>query len=138
MQVHGYNAHGTINVTLDGVDLCVPDDPANRHRQMIAEWEAEGNTIPPYQPQPVAPPPITRRQMLLGLLSIGITEAMVEVEIAAICDPVADPVEHAALMIEWRAAGTIEHDHALVADLAAAFDIPSEQVDALWIWASAL
>jgi hypothetical protein len=24
----------------------------NRHRQMIAEWEAEGNTIPPYVPLP--------------------------------------------------------------------------------------
>lgn len=26
--------------------MTVPDDPANRHRQIIADWEAEGNTIP--------------------------------------------------------------------------------------------
>ncbi|SOC47678.1 hypothetical protein SAMN05892877_13223 [Rhizobium subbaraonis] len=138
MQVHGYNAFGDISATIDGTLFCVPDDPGNRHRQLIAEWEAEGNTIPPYQPAPVAPPAITRRQMLLGLLSIGITEAMVEAEIAEICDPVADPVEHAGLMIEWRAAGTIERDHPLVADLSVAFALPAEQVDALWIWASAL
>lgn len=138
MEVHGYNAFGSIDVTVEDVRLCVPDDPGNRHRQLIAEWEAEGNTIPPYEPSPVAPPPISRRQMLLGLLSIGINEAMVEAEIAEICDPVADPVEHAALMIEWRAAGTIERDHPLVADLAGAFELPAEQVDALWIWASAL
>jgi hypothetical protein len=25
--------------------LFVPDDPQNRHRQALAEWEAEGNTI---------------------------------------------------------------------------------------------
>lgn len=138
MEVHGYNSSGSIEITIDGSLLSVPDDPGNRHRQMVAEWEAQGNVIPPFVPQPVAPAPITRRQMLLGLLSIGITEAMVEAEIATICDPVADPAEHAALMIEWRAAGTIERDHPLVRDLAAAFDLPSAQVDALWTWASVL
>ena len=138
MDVHGYNSSGSIELTIDGALLSVPDDPGNRHRQMVAEWEAQGNVIPPFVPQPAAPPPITRRQMLLGLLSIGITEAMVEAEIATICDPVADPAEHTALMIEWRAAGTIERNHPLVSDLAAAFDLPSGQVDALWTWASAL
>lgn len=138
MEVHGYNAFGSIDATIDGTLLSVPDDPGNRHRQMVAEWEAQGNVIPPFVPQPVAPAPITRRQMLLGLLSIDITEVMVEAEIATICDPVADPTEHAALMIEWRAAGMIERDHPLVADLAIAFELPAEQVDALWIWASTL
>ncbi|NVP56096.1 hypothetical protein [Mycoplana rhizolycopersici] len=138
MDVIGRDETGSIKIVIEGIALFVPDDPGNRHRQMIAEWEAEGNTIPPYQPAPVAPPSITRRQMLLGLLSIGITEAMVEAEISEICDPIADPVEHAALMIEWRAAGTIERDHPLVTDLAGAFELPAEQVDALWIWASAL
>jgi hypothetical protein len=39
----------TIEVVIDGVKIFVPDDMGNRHRQMIAEWEAEGNVITPYE-----------------------------------------------------------------------------------------
>jgi hypothetical protein len=56
MEVHGYTASGAISITIEGTILNVPDDPTNRHRQMIAEWEAEGNTIPPYVP-PSTPEP---------------------------------------------------------------------------------
>lgn len=58
MDIIGYTKDGSIEVTINGQTAFVPDDPTNRHRQMIAEWEAEGNTIPPY----VAPatPPLTR------------------------------------------------------------------------------
>ena len=56
MQVHGYTEFNLIEATIDGLLMTVPDDPANRHRQMIAEWEAEGNTIPAYVPPPVSPP----------------------------------------------------------------------------------
>lgn len=55
MQVHGYTRTGSIDATIDGVRLTVPDRPGNRHRQMIAEWEAAGNTIPEYE-EPPAPP----------------------------------------------------------------------------------
>ncbi|MBB5041919.1 hypothetical protein [Shinella fusca] len=50
MIVHGFNSTGGVEITIDGERWSVPDDLTNRHRQMIAEWEAEGNTIPPYQP----------------------------------------------------------------------------------------
>jgi len=50
MDIHGYTADGTIDATIEGKRLTVPDDMANRHRRMIAEWEADGNTIPPYVP----------------------------------------------------------------------------------------
>jgi hypothetical protein len=50
MEIHGYTETGFIDATINGVRLVVPDDMANRHRQMIAEWEAQGNTIPPYLP----------------------------------------------------------------------------------------
>lgn len=55
MNVLGYTESGAIRVILDGEEseIGVPDDMGNRHRQMIAEWEAEGNTIPPYlAPEP--------------------------------------------------------------------------------------
>jgi len=45
-----YTEHGSIVAVIDGVEMTVPDDIANRHRVMIAEWEAAGNTIEPYSP----------------------------------------------------------------------------------------
>ena len=35
----------SIRATIDGQELYVPLDPANRHYQAILEWVAEGNTI---------------------------------------------------------------------------------------------
>ena len=34
-----------INATIDGTEVSVPLDPANRHYAAILEWVAEGNTI---------------------------------------------------------------------------------------------
>ena len=34
-----------INLIIDGQDMTVPIDPANRHYQAILEWVEEGNTI---------------------------------------------------------------------------------------------
>jgi len=45
-------------VTDDGDIKFVPDDPANRDRQELYEWEAEGNVITPYT-APVLTPIIT-------------------------------------------------------------------------------
>lgn len=61
MNVLGYTESGAIRVILDGEEseIGVPDDMGNRHRQMIAEWEAEGNTIPPYDEPPPPSPAIT-------------------------------------------------------------------------------
>lgn len=50
MDIHGYTQSGAIEATIDGVRMTVPDDMGNRHRQMVAVWEAEGNTISPYVP----------------------------------------------------------------------------------------
>lgn len=52
MNVIGYTESGSIRVIFEGDENegTVPDDMRNRHRRMIAEWEAEGNTIPPYAP----------------------------------------------------------------------------------------
>lgn len=50
MEIHRYTPTGEIDATIDGVRLTVPDDLGNRHRQMIAEWEMAGNSIPPYAP----------------------------------------------------------------------------------------
>jgi hypothetical protein len=39
------NANQGIDVTIDGQEMSVPLDPANRHYQAIQEWVAEGNKI---------------------------------------------------------------------------------------------
>ncbi len=38
----------TIQATIDGVTMFIPDDMENRHRVMIAQWEANGNSITPF------------------------------------------------------------------------------------------
>ena len=43
-----YETHeGVVNVkaTIDGVEVCVPQDSNNRHYAAILAWVAEGNTI---------------------------------------------------------------------------------------------
>lgn len=51
MNVIGYTEGGSIRVVFDGDEdeSIVPDDVGNRDRQMIADWEAKGNTIPPFK-----------------------------------------------------------------------------------------
>lgn len=56
-----FNSGRSIHVTLDdGREIDVPDDMANRHRRMVAEWVDEGNTIAPADP----PTPLTRKQKI--------------------------------------------------------------------------
>jgi len=85
-------------------------------------------------PGPEPFPSLTRRQLLLGLLSIGISSGDVDAQLALI----EDPQERAASMIEWQAAGLYNRDHPLVAELALAFDLPENQVDDLWRWAAGI
>ena len=45
-QYQAYEGTNTsIKATIDGTEMFVPLDPANRHYQAIQEWVAEGNTI---------------------------------------------------------------------------------------------
>ena len=37
--------NGSIYATINGTEMSVPLDPANRHYIAIQEWVAEGNTI---------------------------------------------------------------------------------------------
>lgn len=55
MNVVGYANDGSIEVVIDGATYWVPDDMTNRHRQELALWEAEGNTIPSYTLSPMPP-----------------------------------------------------------------------------------
>ncbi len=39
------NENDIVRATIDGVEMSVPKDPANRHYEAILKWVAEGNTI---------------------------------------------------------------------------------------------
>jgi hypothetical protein len=105
----------------------VPHPPADGR----AVWDF--NTEAWQEPAPVLPP-ITARQCRLMLLNIGITPAMVETEIAAI----ADETERACALVEWEYASAYDRHHTLIDQMAAAFELPAAQVDALWLAAADL
>lgn len=119
---------GTIRATIDGVVSFIPDDMGNRHRRAIVEWEAKGNTILPYVAPPAQLGDLTPRQLRLGLLSIGITEAQIDAALA----------DNPAGMVEWKYSLTLKRDHPLIDSLGAAFGLPPAQIDSLWVWAADL
>lgn len=75
MDVHGYTEDGSIDVTIDGVRMSVPDAPGNRHRRQIAEWEADGNTIPPWVPAPTDQP--ERQPSIIAQIRLSISDGIV-------------------------------------------------------------
>lgn len=68
-----YTEYGLIVATLDGQEMTVPDDMENRHRIMLAEWEAAGNVISAYVPEPEAP-------TLISIPAVTLWERMTEAE----------------------------------------------------------
>lgn len=134
MNVIGYTEDGSIQIEIDGVNMTIPDDPANRHRQMIAEWEAAGNTIPPYVPEPIPLAPLSARQLRLGLVTNGIALSTVEGAIAEI----EDAQGRAFAEIEWEYASEFHRDHHLIDQIGAVLDLTSEQIDDMWQSALAL
>ncbi|MBN7760268.1 hypothetical protein JYP52_03910 [Nitratireductor aquibiodomus] len=136
-----FNANGALITVIDGVAMTVPDDLENRHRQMIAEWEAEGNTIPPYAPPTMtdeekrtAMPPLSARQFRLGMIASGITLASVQ----AAVDGIFDPTEREIAQVEWEYATQFERLHPLVVQLSGALGLSGAQVDSMWEAAGAL
>jgi len=129
-----YTESGSIIAVIDGVQMTVPDDMANRHRQMLVEWEAEGNTIAPYEPPPEPLRPLTARQLRLGLVTKGISLSSVEAAI----DAIDDQTDREVARIEWEYATTFERSHPLVNQIGAALGLTPEQIDAMWTEAAAL
>ena len=76
---------------------------------------------PPAFPQPV-PPSVTRRQLLLVLNAAGVTRAMIRAQIG----------DNEAALIEYEEATSFDRAHPLVAHLAAAMGLGTEQVDDLF------
>ncbi len=76
-----YNEYGSIIAVISDEQITVPDDMANRHRAMIAEWEAVGNLIEPYLPGPesepvIIIPAVTLWERLTDSEAIQVNDAM--------------------------------------------------------------
>lgn len=79
-------------------------------------------------PAPAPTPNLTPRQFRLGMLSIGITRAMVDGAIAAM----PDATERELATIEWEYSTVIQREHPLVGQLATAFGKTAAEIDAAW------
>lgn len=140
MEVHGFTEAGAIDATIDGVRWTIPDDPTNTYRQLVAAWEAEGNTIPPY----VAPAPAPRLpnlfpdQFWFGLRVTG-HEADIRSWIDSFNDPESpnyDPVAWAAASAKLEYAGYFERDHSLVEAARLHLGLTVQELDDLWTYAA--
>jgi hypothetical protein len=129
-----YTAYGDFCVTIDGREMIVPDDMANRERQMLAAWVADGNTIAPYEPPPEPLRPLTARQLRLGLVTNGISLSSVEAAI----DAIEDQTDREVARIEWEYATTFERSHPLIEQVGAALGLTPEQIDDMWAEAATL
>lgn len=128
MDIHGYTASGSIDATIDGIRMIVPDDMSNRHRQMIAEWEAQGNTIPAYVPPPEPFKDIPRPSFLFMMAKMGISETQVE----GLIDQMPEGDTRDLALIVFKNQQTFKRDNSLLNTLTAAAGLTSEQVDTAW------
>ena len=97
-------------------------------------WTYSAGTFEPPATQPQEPffPTLTRKQLRNGLLSIGVTSAEVEAQIAAI----PDPLEREAAMIDWQDTQSYQRDYPMITQIGAALGLPEDQIDALWLWSA--
>jgi hypothetical protein len=85
-----------------------------------------GVTIEPY-PQSLMLPPLTRRQLRLQLLSMGITSGHIATMIADMPEPA-----RSIAQIEWEDATQYARDHPLVATLGAQLGLSDARLDTAW------
>lgn len=128
IEIHGYTATGSIEATIYGTRMTVPDDMGNRHRQMIADWEAQGNTIPTYVAPPAPFQDLPRPSLLFMMSKMSITETQVEGLIGQM--PEGDARDLA--LIVFKNQQTFKRDNSLLKTLTAAAGLTSEQVDTAW------
>lgn len=118
------------------------DDPFGMGPQVaqaVTEWLDAGNPVAPYVPPTMeelraSMPPLSARQLRLGLIANGITLASVQTAIDAITDPTAREMAQ----VEWEYATTFERTHSLISQIGTALNLTPEQVDTMWEGASAL
>lgn len=128
--------------------VAIPIDSYKFTRQAVQSYSAEELTeigleeYTPIVPETNAPEPstdpkdysLTRRQLRLGLLDLGITDDDVVAQIEAIPDETAK----ATALIEWQDAQNYDFEHPLVVSLITAIGLDGISVSAAWLAAKEL
>lgn len=118
-----YLMDGSIFTVIAGSAMTVPDDIGNHERMLIADWEAGGGVISPYESPPVpVPGAMTPLQARRALRAAGLKEA-VEGYIATLPEETRET---------WEYAISIERDHPIILGCAAALNLTGEQIDNLF------
>jgi len=96
-------------------------------------WNGEAIVVPP-----ASIPALTSRQFWQAALVLGVTEEGLLTSISNSDDPlyIEDEGERLEVSIDIRKATSFRRDYPLIDDMAAAYNIPQEQMDALWQWAA--
>lgn len=125
-----YTEQGSIIAIIDDLELTVPDDMNNRHRIMLADWEAAGNAIETYIEPVLTPeelraqmPPISKRQLRLTLVRNGISLSELDAAIMSMGDEA---------IIEWQDASEYRRLHPLLNQVAAHLNLTQDQIDTMW------
>lgn len=124
-----YNENGSIIADIAGEIFTIPDDQENRHRRMVSEWEALGNTIGLYEPPPPpVPVSVSARQFKLQLLAIGLLD-LVEAWISS---------QDQAVQIAYANSGTFVRTEPMMQAGFSDLGFSPAQIDAFYVAAAAL
>lgn len=127
---NGKSNPGVLKFARGALALLTPDQ--------LADLEIEAyEYAPPDPPAPSTDPrdwPLQRRQLRLGLLGLGITDAAV---MAAI-NKIEDATERASALIDWQDADEYNFEHPLVTRLMASVGLNAETAASAWLIAKDL
>ncbi|MBB3461972.1 hypothetical protein [Rhizobium sp. BK377] len=132
-RVTGFNAAGSIACVIDGEELTVPNDMGNRHRQLIAEWEEQGNKIPPFVDTASPFHPLFPVDFKLGMLTLNVTPDMVDAAIAQLEEP-----DRTRASIYWTSARMFYRDDVWLALIATYFGKTDDDINGAWEYAMSL
>lgn len=135
-----FNKFGTIDLeyehpTYGWIPFTASPNDVEEHGRALFE-EAIAGPVTPYKPpapltieeKRAAMPNLNPGQIRLALLSIGITEDMVDAALA----------NDAAGMIEWKFRPNYVRTHPLIDAIGTQFGITPVQIDSMWYWAADL
>ncbi|MDK1377086.1 MULTISPECIES: hypothetical protein [unclassified Sinorhizobium] len=120
--------------TYDAVSFVRPDDPFGLN-PVLRQWMTDnpdfpvGDYIPP-TPEEIRAgmPPLTARQLRLGLINNGFTLA----QVGAVIEAMPDGPDKETARIEWEFATNFNRMHPLIASVGSALGLTDIQIDTMW------
>lgn len=118
----------------DATYLSRPDDCYGLN-PIIRKWLIENFNVaiepyvsPTLDQTRASMPPLTARQLRLGLLGRGISLN----QVAAAIDAMPETADKDRVQIEWEYATTFDRVHPIIATIGAAAGLTDEQIDVMW------